>query len=691
MQTEPYSINTTQDASQAVRFGDIFNVDDIQRLQDLFSDAIGIASIITHPDGTPVTKPSNFCRLCADIIRRTEKGLAKCQLSDAVLGRQGSEGPVVQQCLSCGLWDAGAAITVGGMHIGNWLIGQVRIEESDDAGMLEYADDIGAKREDFAKALGEVPFMSSKRFNKVAAMLFAYANILSENAYDNLQLKKQIKEREKVVEALLESEEQYRDLVENSPDAIAIYVEGKVRLINKECLHLMAASSSEELIGKPVIEFVHPDYRAMVTERMRMAAIHGTVLPLNEEKFIRIDGSSVEVEVKAMPIKLENKPAVQLIIRDITTRKHIEKTISMLAHAIRSISECVSITDMTDKIVFVNNAFQQTYQYEENELLGKSISMVRSPDNSPAIVEEILPATLHGGWQGELLNRRKDGSEFPVFVSSSVVRDDYGEPIALIGVTNDITARKIAEKELIDINEELDRRVKQRTAELEAANKELETFSYSVSHDLKTPLRHISGFIGLFLENKSTDLTEEELGYLKRVSGSVNNMALLIDAILSFSRLNQAELRKATIRSSEMVKQVISFYEPDIHDRQITFNVAPLTEIKGDEELIRQVWTNLISNAIKYTGKKQNAVVDIGCFSTDTETTFFVKDNGAGFNMKYADKLFGVFQRLHKSRDFDGIGIGLANVNRIVSRHGGHCHAEGEPDQGATFYFSLPG
>jgi PAS domain S-box-containing protein len=499
-----------------------------------------------------------------------------------------------------------------------------------------------------------------------------------------------ITEHKQSEEALKESEIKYRELIENFPDAIAIYSDGKIVLVNRECHRLLAAAGPEELIGKPVIQFVHPDYHPLVIERMKKVANEGIVLPLMEEKFLRLDGSEVDVEVKAIPIRLGNKPAVQLIVRDITDRKQAEETISMLAHAIRSISECVSITDMADKIIFVNSAFLKTYKYEEHELLGNSITMVRSPNNSPTLVREILPATLRGGWHGELLNRRKDGAEFPVFVSSSVIHDDFGEPLALIGVTTDITERKKAEQEILELNKDLDLRVKQRTIELEAANKELETFSYSVSHDLKTPLRHINLFLGLFLEKKSTELTEEEHGYLKKIAGSATEMGQLIDAILAFSRLTMSEMRKTRIRTPAMVQQVIKFFGPEIQNRQITFNVEPLPDIKGDEGLIRQVWTNLISNAIKYTGKKPLAIVDIGSISSDTETTFFVKDNGAGFNAKYAEKLFGLFQRLHKSRDFEGVGIGLANVNRIVRRHGGQCRAESEPDHGATFYFTLP-
>jgi signal transduction histidine kinase len=253
-----------------------------------------------------------------------------------------------------------------------------------------------------------------------------------------------------------------------------------------------------------------------------------------------------------------------------------------------------------------------------------------------------------------------------------------------------ITERLQADKEILELNENLDHLVKQRTAELETANRELETFSFSVSHDLKTPLRHITGYIGLFTESKSAELTEDESGYLKKITIAATQMSQLIDALLTFSRLNLTQLRKTKISSNDMVLQVLNFFEPDLTNRKISFNIAPLPDIKGDEDMIRQVWTNLISNAIKYTGKKPEAIIEIGSETNNGETTFFVKDNGAGFNMKYAEKLFNVFQRLHKPRDFEGIGIGLANVNRIVKRHGGQCRAEGEPDKGAVFYFSLP-
>lgn len=237
---------------------------------------------------------------------------------------------------------------------------------------------------------------------------------------------------------------------------------------------------------------------------------------------------------------------------------------------------------------------------------------------------------------------------------------------------------------------ELEQRVAERTQQLESSNKELEAFSYSISHDLRAPLRHINGFIKLFLENKTTLLTDEELAYLKVVTDSSEEMGKLIDALLSFSRLQRSELDKSEIDTASLINRNLQLFDLEIKNRNIQIVIGNLETSFADLQLLNQVWMNLISNAIKYTNKTSTPIIEIGSFNENNESIFFVKDNGAGFNMKYSEKLFGVFQRLHKPRDFEGIGIGLANVHRIISKHGGRCWAHGEIDKGATFYFSLP-
>ncbi|MEI6899119.1 MAG: GAF domain-containing protein [Bacteroidota bacterium] len=318
------------------------------------------------------------------------------------------------------------------------------------------------------------------------------------------------------------------------------------------------------------------------------------------------------------------------------------------------------------------------------------IGRVIYPEDSARVISDIEFSAKHLTYFACEFRVQIPGKEIQWIYSKSTPEKLPDGSITWYGFDTDITSNKQKEKDILDLNRDLDLRVKQRTSELEKAVKELEAFSYSVSHDLKTPLRHISGFIGLFLDSKPKELSVEQLGFLQVISSSTLDMEKLIDGILAFSRLNSIGLRKTRICSSEMVQKVIKFFDPETQNRKISYHVENLPDVYGDYELIRQVWTNLISNAVKYTMKKAEAVIEIGSISTDEEISFYIKDNGAGFNMKYAEKLFGVFQRLHKTRDFEGVGIGLANVNRIVTRHGGLFRAEGEVDHGATFYFSLP-
>ncbi|MEA4839696.1 MAG: PocR ligand-binding domain-containing protein [Bacteroidales bacterium] len=242
-----------------IQFSDIFVLEEIQQMQDMFSNATGVASIITNTDGIPITRPSNFCRLCNDIIRNTEKGRINCYRSDSVLGRHNPSGPVVRTCLSGDLWDAGASITVGGKHIANWLIGQVRSEKANMVHMMKYAEEIGADKEAYVDALNEIPVMTFEHFNNVASMLFQFVNELSEKAYSNLLLKAHIAEREKVTAMLQKSEKKYRLLVDNCNDVIyTLDSEGKMTFISPVWTSLLGYDVNQS-IGKYYYEYIHPD------------------------------------------------------------------------------------------------------------------------------------------------------------------------------------------------------------------------------------------------------------------------------------------------------------------------------------------------------------------------------------------------------------------------------------------------
>jgi PAS domain S-box-containing protein len=325
--------------------------------------------------------------------------------------------------------------------------------------------------------------------------------------------------------------------------------------------------------------------------------------------------------------------------------------------------------------------------YTEKEMLGQSFTRFFRPGDVTAGVpqEEIEKVLVDGRGEAEGWRVRKDGSRFWANSVTVAIRDDHGHLHGFSNVMRDITERKAAQEEI----EKLNRNLEDRANELEAANKELEAFTYSVSHDLRAPLRHIDGFSQLLVDEYGPQLPDDVRRYLNRIQTGARHMGQLVDELLNLARIGRKGIRLQVTGLDSVVEQVVSDLKTELNGRKIEWKVGSLPYVECDSTLVKQVFANLLSNAVKYTRPRNPAVIEVGSVPDDGHPAIFVRDNGVGFSMKYADKLFGVFQRLHRAEDFEGTGIGLATVQRIVQKHGGRIWAEAELDKGATFYFTL--
>ncbi len=393
------------------------------------------------------------------------------------------------------------------------------------------------------------------------------------------------------------------------------------------------------------------------------------------------------------------------VTRDFTNRKRAED--ERFQMAVEWAPHAMVIVNRDGEIVLVNSQTEKLFGYSRTELLGKSVEMLvpdRFRDQHSIDRRNYFdnPQARAVGAGLDLFGRRKDASEFAVEIGLSPVRT--GEGLLVISALVDVTQRKRAEQDIRSLNEHLEQRVLERTAQLEAANKELDSFSYSISHDLRAPLRAIEGFSRIVLEDFSAALEPEGKVYLQKVRDNTLQMNRLVEEVLRFSRFGRQTLSKETVDTDQIVRRCLEEMVRELQGRELEIVIGDLPACQGDSTLLHQVWTNLLSNALKYSRKQEHARLEIGSYTqprpapdgqplaggcANTELVYFVKDNGAGFDMKYIGKLFGVFQRLHRAVDYEGTGVGLSIVQRIVKRHGGRIWADAKPNEGATFSFTL--
>lgn len=526
-------------------------------------------------------------------------------------------------------------------------------------------------------------------------------------------------------------------IVQSSDDAIiGKTVEGIITSWNQGAQKIYGYSA-EEVVGKPINILVsanRPDEIPNISQRIK----RGEAIDHYETKRITKDGRVLDVSLTISPIRDSSGSIVgaSTIARDITERKQAEEARARQARqaALRAdVSSALSgsgtlqtiLQQCTEAMVeHLDAAFARIWILNEEEdmleLQGSAgmytridgthsrvavgrlkiglIAQERRPHLSNTVISDARVS--YKEWA-----KRKGMVAFagyPLIVEERLVgvvamfahkelADDTVEALGSIATSiAQGIKRKRVEEEIKRLNEQLERRVQQRTAQLTEANKELESFSYSVSHDLKAPLRHINGFAEMLKRKVAPTLDEASLRYLKNILQSAERAQILIEDLLSFSRMGRAEMRRSIVDMDQLLRNSIQNLEPDAHRRDIDWQIGELPEVWAEPSMLGLVWQNLLSNALKYTRSREQATIAIGSRLEEDEAIFFVQDNGVGFDMRYVDKLYGVFQRLHEEEEFEGTGIGLANVRRIVQRHGGRSWAEGEVGSGATFYFTLP-
>jgi PAS domain S-box-containing protein len=514
----------------------------------------------------------------------------------------------------------------------------------------------------------------------------------------NAQLTAEIAERKRVEQGLRREEERFRKALEHAPIGMAIVsLDGTFAQVNRALCAIVGYDKAEleSLNFKHITHTEDLSGNRANMQRMLNGEIDSYQM---EKRYLRKDGSTVWVQETSSLLRDDQGHAMHSIaqVQDITKRKQAEAELRSSEERVRT-SEArlqafmdhspsvMFVKDLAGRYVHVNHEFTRVFALSRDQIIAHTDAQLFPAEqaaqfeaNDAKVLADDAPI------QVEEHALYEDGAHTSL-VCKFPIHDDDRRVAAIGGVVTDITQRKKAELAIRLLNEDLEHR----TAQLTAANADLELFCYSVAHDLRAPLRHILGFASILTEEHSAQLDTEAQRYLGKVHHGAQQMGHLVDALLSLAKVGQKELALELTPLDGIVRAVLHDLESECAQREVEWNIGTLSSIQCDPRLMKQVFFNLLSNALKYTRPRARAVIEVGRTGTGAEAVIFVRDNGVGFDMHYASKLFGVFERLHKANDFEGTGVGLAIVERIIRNHGGRIWAEAEPDRGATFFFTL--
>ena len=469
---------------------------------------------------------------------------------------------------------------------------------------------------------------------------------------------------------------------------------GNIRFINRAAEQL-TGHGQKEALGRPITEIVNvAEVRTggSIAGFRSLLGLGGAVdRAAQTDQFCIVgpDGVRRWTLVRRTGITGSDGNFVQIaVLRDITAGKEAEQALQRQADLLELSHEAIFTWEADGALTYWNHGAELLYGFSKEQALGRIVHDLLETRRVSGATDFRLCLAQAGQWRGELHHTTKDGRNI-IVDSLMVARGDAPGPKTVLETNRDITERKRAEEEIRKLNAELEQRVRERTKCLEDANTELEAFAYSVSHDLRAPLRGIDGWSLALVEDYSSLLDQRGHEYLGLLRSEAQRMAALIDDLLGLSRVGRAEMQLACVDLSGLAERVAARLRDEYAGRQVEFQIQPGLTATADQGLLEVALTNLLSNAVKFTATRTPAVIKLGQIEAEGERQFFVSDNGVGFDMAYAGVLFAPFQRLHKASEFPGTGIGLATVQRVIHRHGGRVWAQAIPDNGATIYFTI--
>lgn len=528
----------------------------------------------------------------------------------------------------------------------------------------------------------------SAGINQLGNALFLREQRIKKKEELNAKLEQRVLER---TEEFNISEKKYRNLFENNPLPMWVLEIASLRFLDvNESAVKHYGYSREEFLAMSSVELRPKEERTRYLQENQNA--RGTQ-KAGIWKHRKKDGAIIHCEIIVHEILFEGKPGRLVLSNDVTEKVKTLRALQISEARFRRIFESKMTGFLfwnADRVVTeANDFFLRMVGYTRKDLAEGKIRIKEMTPPEYIDTDRIAMEQIRATGACEPLEKeyiRKDGSQLPVMMAAATIND--GNPLNGVACVMDISQRKIMEQEIMELNRDLEIRIEERTKELQQVNKELESFSYSVSHDLRAPLRAIHGYSQMLAEDYEALLDTEGVRLLNAIKFNAKRMGQLVDDLLAFSRMNKRSYREINIDLNVMVSEIIGELCPE-EKNHTKITVHPLGSVRADHTLLRQAIYNLIGNAIKYSSKKDEPRVEIGVKEIDGQTAYYIKDNGAGFDMAYYNKLFGVFQRLHEQEEFEGTGVGLAIVQRIIHRHNGKIWAEAKVDEGAVFYFTL--